>query len=651
MAKMKPPFGRLHFAQRMSIGWIRGVLTALPGMGQRPASGRMRQLSKLHPMRFGLRLHFLMLLAATIVLGSAAGYRFYAWYSGEVTLVLGQRYAERNVLYEKARVLGMVTREVTLVQKMANSQSLRAWTANESNPDLRRYAIADLEEYRAFLRDRSYSFAHAASGNYYFNDARRGDNLYKPRYTLDPANPKDAWFYLTLRDVEDTRLNVDTDRHTGLTKVWINSVVRNDRGEAVAVASSGVDLTDFLRSVVNSNLPGATTILFDRGGAIQGHPDVAQIDFASLRKAAGQEAQHTLFDLVADPDDRAALRRAMGQLAGGKSDVETLDLVVQGQRKLIGLAWLPQIQWYILTMTPPTQAGSDTELASAVLWLITALDLVLLAAVLILQKTVVNRVIRLDAAAKALGDAEGGQRVDIPADPRDDEIGRLTRTFRAMAERIASHTEDLERQVEERTDKLERLAHTDFLTGTMNRRGMMQRLEAERNRLGRNGGLLAVMLVDVDHFKRVNDTWGHAVGDQALTLVAKVLQRTVRDYDLVARWGGEEFLVALFGLKHFNEMERVADKLLAAVRDSVLECGENRLTLTYSIGGVLASPQANLDMIIHQADEALYRAKNEGRNRAVLDCLLLGDDECDCRTRCGPGKECPVDLDQPESAG
>ena len=576
-------------------------------------------------MRNSLRLHFLLLLAGIVLLAGTAGYRFYAWYSGEITTVLGQRVAERNVLYEKSRVLGMLTREVTLVQKMADSQRLRDWAAAEADPARKRQALIELEEYRHILRDHSYFFAHAASGNYYFNDAGGEREINKPRYTLDPGISKDAWFYLTLRDVKDTQLNVDTDRATGLTKVWINTVLRGDNGDAVAVAGSGLDISDFINEVVNGKLPGAISILMDRRAAIQGHPDVSMIDFASLRKVEGKEAQRTFFDLIDHPDDAAALRRAMAALADGKSEVETLDLVVQGQRQLIGMTWLPQIQWYVLTMTAPDGASANTGLGMAVIWLIVALDLVLLAAMFILQKTVIRRVVRLDKAAKALSE---GARVDIPVDAQNDELGRLGRTFKTMAERIASQTENLERQVAERTEMLEQVAHTDFLTGVMNRRGVLQRLKVERNRLSHTGGFLALMIVDVDHFKRINDTGGHALGDRALVAIAGVLQATVRDYDLVGRWGGEEFLIALFGLKNFDEMQLVADKLLAAIRQNSLDCGDERIDLTYSIGGAMASPQADLEAIIQRADEALYRAKNEGRDRAVLDCLIVDDSGC-----------------------
>ena len=168
------------------------------------------------------------------------------------------------------------------------------------------------------------------------------------------------------------------------------------------------------------------------------------------------------------------------------------------------------------------------------------------------------------------------------------------------------------------TVAMEEMAHSDFLTGLLNRRGVMVRMETERKRLVRSGGKLGVLIVDLDLFKRINDNWGHAVGDLALVEIARVLKDSVRTYDGVARWGGEEFLVGMFDLSCFAELEAVANNLLNAVRQVRLDCHGVDVSLTYSIGGILADATVSLDEIIKQADDALYRAKNEGRDRAVL---------------------------------
>ena len=571
-------------------------------------------------MKLNLQSRFLVLISLIFLLGGAAGYRFFVWYNDEVVSVLGQRFAERNVLYEKSKILGIVTREVTLSQKMASSPVLLAWVADEKNPEARRRAIAEMEDFRGFFRSRSYFFALAESGNYYYNDEQGGHALDKQRYTLERNLRKDGWFYVTLDNVKDTQLNVDTDRHLGLTKVWINSVVHDAQGRAVAVTGSGVDLSDFIRSVVSSELGGSANVLIDRHGAIQAHQDVSMIDFASLRKATGNEVQSTVFDLLERREDKDALRQAMSSLVAGKSEVETLELRVQGRRQLTGLVWVPQIQWFVLTMTHPEVVTSSSALPAALILLAGALLLVLLVAAFFLERTVVRRLARLDGAAKALAD---GERLPALLDKSPDEIGRLTRNFETMAEHIASNTEALESQVAERTAELEKMAHTDFLTELLNRRGMLSHMASEQNRLSRSGGQMAVLIIDIDLFKRINDTWGHAVGDQALSAVASILREAIRTYDSVARWGGEEFLIALYDLKTLDELEVIANKLLAAVRLAQIECTSTTIQLTYSIGGVLADAHASLDEMIKQADDALYRAKNEGRDRAVLALLKV----------------------------
>ncbi|MCK6391959.1 MAG: diguanylate cyclase [Azonexus sp.] len=573
-------------------------------------------------MTLNLRSRFLLLFGLIFVLGGAVGYRFFDWYASAVMNELGQRFAERNVLYEKSKILGIVTREVTLAQKMASSPVLRTWAQQEAEPAARIRAIEELEDFRGFFRSHSYFFALAKSGHYFYNDDRGGFDPVLPRYTLDRGVDKDGWFYVTLDKVKDTQLNVDTDRVLGLTKVWINTVVRDPAGKAVAVTGTGVDLSDFIRSVVSSPMGGAANVLVDRHGAIQAHQDVSMIDFASVRKAVGNEAQNTVFSLLDHAGDAVALRQAMAALVAGDAEVLTLELQIQGHRQLTGIVWVPEIQWFVLTMTHPEAAiGAAGPLTKGALLVICLLGVLLIAAAYWLERTVVSRLARLDDAAQALAD---GQFPAMPADASGDEIGRLNRSFRHMAERISRHTEDLEHQVSDRTEALERMAHTDFLTAVLNRRGMMQRLAVEQNRLGRSGEAMGILIVDIDHFKRINDTRGHAVGDFALVEVAKMLRESVRTYDAVARWGGEEFLIGLFGLSNFAELENIANKLLTVVRERTLTCDGLSFALTYCIGGVLADPAGELDEIIRQADDALYRAKHGGRDRAILVDASLG---------------------------
>jgi two-component system cell cycle response regulator len=168
--------------------------------------------------------------------------------------------------------------------------------------------------------------------------------------------------------------------------------------------------------------------------------------------------------------------------------------------------------------------------------------------------------------------------------------------------------------------RLEVLAHTDPLTQVLNRRALTVRLASELERARRYDSMLTLLMVDLDHFKRVNDTYGHLVGDEVLREVATLLQNEVRSVDVVARYGGEEFVVvlpetSLVGATTFAERirEHVAATPFAA---SLVE----PLRLTASVG-VSAYPSAtvnSVDDLFARADEALYRAKADGRNRVCL---------------------------------
>ncbi|HWP94200.1 MAG TPA: GGDEF domain-containing protein [Gammaproteobacteria bacterium] len=167
--------------------------------------------------------------------------------------------------------------------------------------------------------------------------------------------------------------------------------------------------------------------------------------------------------------------------------------------------------------------------------------------------------------------------------------------------------------------ELERMALTDPLTGLPNRRAMLARFEEERARAARTGRSFAIALFDADHFKRINDTYGHLAGDAVLRAVAAALARTRRASDGLGRIGGEEFLVVMSDLDRAAALE-VAMRLHAAVGATRLEQPGGALQVTVS-GGLAFYPQEgdSWDALYSVADRRLYRAKREGRNRIIAD--------------------------------
>jgi len=174
--------------------------------------------------------------------------------------------------------------------------------------------------------------------------------------------------------------------------------------------------------------------------------------------------------------------------------------------------------------------------------------------------------------------------------------------------------------VEAREEMRYRATH-DLLTGLWDRGVIMELLQRElqRGRRDLQSGSVTLLLGDIDHFKHVNDTFGHAAGDAALRAVAKLLTESVRNYDAVSRYGGEEFLLVLPGCDAKVGADR-ADRIRQTIESNPVEAGDARIPLTMSLGMANSAEWPALDgeALIRKADEALYRAKSEGRNRAVV---------------------------------
>jgi diguanylate cyclase (GGDEF)-like protein len=162
----------------------------------------------------------------------------------------------------------------------------------------------------------------------------------------------------------------------------------------------------------------------------------------------------------------------------------------------------------------------------------------------------------------------------------------------------------------------ERVVH-DPLTGLANRVLFEKVLDREMAKAAERGGVVAVLMVDIDHFKRVNDTHGHAVGDVVLRQLAGVMRATLRRADLPARLGGEEFGVVLPMSGRVEPLEAAEKLRLAVEREVFGEAGE-ALRITISIGCAIAKPGQGISRLVAEADKALYKAKGDGRNRVVM---------------------------------
>lgn len=203
--------------------------------------------------------------------------------------------------------------------------------------------------------------------------------------------------------------------------------------------------------------------------------------------------------------------------------------------------------------------------------------------------------------------AGGDLDVRVPV-RRQDELGIVSSMFNEMVQRL-----------KEGQAKLEQLATTDPLTGLANRKQIMTNLEAHLEQHHRYGSDFSLLMIDIDHFKRINDTHGHQAGDAVLVQLARIFRETLRSLDSAGRYGGEEFLI-LLGQIDAEHAKQTAERIRSSVARHEFIIGEVslRVTISIGVGGLQAESNSSSD-IIGRADRALYAAKAGGRNRVEVE--------------------------------
>ncbi|MCX8125295.1 MAG: diguanylate cyclase [Spirochaetes bacterium] len=186
-------------------------------------------------------------------------------------------------------------------------------------------------------------------------------------------------------------------------------------------------------------------------------------------------------------------------------------------------------------------------------------------------------------------------------------------------EQLETYAESLElvsQRLLKKSLELNESVRTDYLTGLATRLHIMEKINEEVNRANRSKSTFAVIIADIDHFKKINDTFGHKCGDIVLSNLAKILKEAIRAQDVLARWGGEEFM---FLLPETGEegAAKLAEKIRSIVESTSIDYSENKIEITMTFGISEYDTLTGVDSMINRADAALYRGKELGRNRVV----------------------------------
>jgi diguanylate cyclase (GGDEF)-like protein len=258
-------------------------------------------------------------------------------------------------------------------------------------------------------------------------------------------------------------------------------------------------------------------------------------------------------------------------------------------------------------------------------------DLCLVILFTLLAQRITRRILEpihvLSAGARRVSRGELDVQLDLPyALGPSDEIGVLARTFESMLLRLRTNQREIERnnhqlranntELQQANEILEQLSITDGLTKLHNHRYFQELLVHESKRLERTGAPLSLMLIDLDDFKRLNDQYGHAAGDQVLSRLAQLLNEAIRETDVLARYGGEEFVVLSSGTDLAGACV-LAEKIRLSIEQSAFPIDEREHPplVTVSIG--VAQFCGCSKQLFRAADAALYRAKDQGKNCVV----------------------------------
>jgi diguanylate cyclase (GGDEF)-like protein len=355
------------------------------------------------------------------------------------------------------------------------------------------------------------------------------------------------------------------------------------------------------------------SLFVNRAGAIQASRDRDTIDFHSLTKDVG--SRKTVFQLADDQSGRTVLASLMSRVSAGSAAVAADFVEIDGRRMLVGVGWLDRLGWYNVTLMDVDEIVDRQLFAPLAAILLVALLAAAALVTWLFKRAVLDRLASVERAVRRV---EGGDYGQGSIDGGADEIGRLSRAFDAMTARVARTTADLEKEVRERTQRLEQLAFVDPLTGIANRRGFSDGWAQAMRRARRTGSRPGLLLLDIDHFKTANDLHGHKAGDAIMVETARRLGAALRDGDACGRWGGDEFVVMLADCDTIG-VQAAALRILNAIRGQAFEFAPGqRIRLTTSVGAHIAAEGETLESAAHKADVALYAAKAAGRNRLVV---------------------------------
>ena len=565
------------------------------------------------PVKLDIRLRLGLLLAAFGVLATGLT-GLYSFTESRALLV---RAAERDLMtatqlfgHGLRMQVGHIADDVRLLAQLELIRGLPS--ARGADAQAQKAALADifdaaLRTKPEYLQVRFIAAKHGwelvrvdrgAQGTLRVGDAQLQQKAHRPYIVRALALPQGE---VVLSKI---RINHEADSHVARNRPTLHlaSPVRLADGTALGVVAVSVDVTRMF-DALKADLPRHLQLfLANESGDFLIHPDDSQtFGFERGGRVLIQDHFAGVHTLLAGGTHPVLARTRTGR---------------EGSSALLGafvklpLSRAPAQDFVVLGIARPLSdiLQSTRVLGSTVLQIVLAFSAVAIVLAMFASRLVTRPLNQMTREVKRFStDQVIG---DLPTD-RNDEIGDLARGFQEMQTRIKSAMAELDAS----RNHLAHLARHDTLTGLPNRSVFIDRLEHAILQAKRTGGCLAVLFIDLDRFKHINDSHGHAVGDRALVQAATMLKGAVREVDTVARWGGDEFVILLEAMDEEHEARRVAQTLLDCFSQP-MAVGGDWFDLGASIG-ISLYPRDGFDAseLIQRADEAMYLSKHRDGNR------------------------------------
>lgn len=428
-----------------------------------------------------------------------------------------------------------------------------------------------------------------------------GENLQEKGhypYVFDTARLARGDIYLS-----DITINHEKGAHSGLNKptVTVSTPVIARNGKRLGLIVINIDLNG-LSQLLKSNLPSAYQLyLSNQWGDFLIHPDAAQtFGFDQGRRILIQDSFEAVSTLIQGKERNVVMNVKAGpQNQGGQVAA------------FVRLPFGDTIEKRFVVLGLSQPLDNITQETTRLGWETIQIILAFSGLALVLS-ALVSRIVTgpLNAIVSAINRFSKDHDISILPLKRNDELGLLARSFHDMQTEVMAHMSELN----ESRKALEHLARHDTLTGLPNRRMFFDRLEHAIASSRRNGRQLAVLFVDLDRFKEINDTLGHAVGDGVLMNVAILLKSAVREVDTVARLGGDEFVILLETIADPQHVTAIVRKVHDLFQHA-MQIGGHELLVHASMGvSIFPKDGKDADELVQNADQAMYNSKKDGRN-------------------------------------